>query len=64
MSKMTSFILCFQDNEFDSAGGFLGKAMGRVKKLASGHQSYIVVYLALFSFTVFFIIWLLVKFTS
>jgi len=50
------------DDDFDSAGGFLGKAMGRVKKLASSHQSYIALYLILFSCVVFFLIWIITKF--
>jgi len=50
------------DNDFDSAGGFLGKAMGRVKKLTKGSQNYVILYLFLFALFVFLLIWLIIKF--
>jgi len=50
------------DDEFDNAGGFLGNAMHRVKKLSKGSQNYVILYLFLFSALVFFILWILIKF--
>jgi len=52
------------DNEFDNAGGFLGKAMGRVKKLATGSHNHVVLYLLVFSLCVFLFLWLLIRFSS
>ncbi|CAL8148622.1 unnamed protein product [Orchesella dallaii] len=52
------------DDEFDNAGGFLGKAMGRVKKLASGSHNHVVLYLLVFSLCVFLFLWLLIRFSS
>ncbi|XP_067118392.1 BET1 homolog [Centruroides vittatus] len=50
------------DNDFDSTGGFLSSTVGRVLKLSkAGHNRYIL-YLILFSFFVFFMIYLIMKF--
>jgi len=48
------------DDDFDRAGGFLGKAMNRVKGLASGSHNHVVLYLILFSLVVFLFIWLII----
>jgi len=50
------------DDTMDGAGGFLGKAMSRVKRLGQGSQNYVTLYLVLFALFVFFIIWVIVKF--
>jgi len=50
------------DDEMDGAGGFLGKAMHRVKKLGRGSQNYVTLYLILFALFIFFLIWLIIKF--
>ncbi|CAG7730601.1 unnamed protein product [Allacma fusca] len=50
------------DDDFDNAGGFLGKAMNRVKSLAKGSHNYIILYLFLFSLFVFLLLWLIIKF--
>ncbi|XP_013788732.1 BET1 homolog [Limulus polyphemus] len=50
------------DGDFDSFGGILSSAMGRLGKLSkAGHNRYIF-YLLLFSFFVFFVIYLILKF--
>jgi hypothetical protein len=54
--------LILQDDELDGAGGFLGKAMRRVKGLAKGSQNHVTLYLVLFALFVFLIIWLLIRF--
>jgi len=51
------------DDEFDNAGGFLGKAMSRVKRLGKGSHNHVVLYLLGFSLCVFLFIWLLLKFS-
>ncbi|XP_060535448.1 BET1 homolog [Cylas formicarius] len=50
------------DDDLDRTGGFLGKTMNRVKKLSRGSHNYIVLYLFIFSFVVFFILYLVLKF--
>jgi len=51
------------DDEFDNAGGFLGRAMSRVKRLSKGSHNYVILYLLAFSLCVFLFLWLLIKFS-
>ncbi|KAI0212205.1 hypothetical protein LSAT2_002885 [Lamellibrachia satsuma] len=49
------------ENDFDNTGGFLQSTMNRVTAMAkAGHNRYIV-YLFLFSLSVFFVIWVILK---
>ncbi|KFM68977.1 BET1-like protein, partial [Stegodyphus mimosarum] len=55
-------VLREMDDDFDSTSGFLSSTMGRVVKLAkAGHNRYIL-YLLLFSFFVFGVIYVILKF--
>ncbi|KAK2147710.1 hypothetical protein LSH36_540g01076 [Paralvinella palmiformis] len=55
--------LAQMETDFENTGGFLGSTMKRVQAMArAGHNCYIW-YLLLFSLFVFFVIWLLVKFS-
>jgi len=51
------------DDDFDSAGSFLGSVSGRLKRLAKGSQNRVWLYLFLFSLCVFSVLWLLLKFS-
>lgn len=60
--KSQNQLLREMDDDFDNAGGFLGKAMSRVKSLAKGSHNYMILYLFLFSLFVFLLLWLIIKF--
>jgi len=62
--KDHNHFLSGMDDDFDNAGGFLGKAMKGVKRLSKGSQNYITIYLFFFALFVFFVLWMLLKFAG
>ncbi|KAG8232799.1 hypothetical protein J437_LFUL007953 [Ladona fulva] len=54
--------LIFQDDDFDKSQGFLGRTMSHVLRLSRGKHNYYILYLILFSFVVFIILWITLKF--
>ncbi|XP_046384442.1 BET1 homolog [Ischnura elegans] len=50
------------DDDFDKGQGVLGKTMSHVLKLSRGSHNYYLLYLILFSFLVFIILWIGIKY--
>ncbi|XP_071445160.1 BET1 homolog [Hetaerina americana] len=50
------------DDDFDKGQGVLGKTMNHVLRLSRGSHNYYLLYLLLFSFLVFIILWIGIKF--
>ncbi|KAM4688791.1 BET1 homolog [Discoglossus pictus] len=59
--KYHNKLLGEMDSDFDSAGGFLGSTMGRLKKLSRGSQAKLFCYMMLFALFVFFVIYWFIK---
>lgn len=51
------------DDDMDRTGGFLGNTMNRVLRLSKGSHNYIVCYMLLFAVFVFFVLYIVLKFT-
>lgn len=51
------------DDDMDRTGGFLGTTMNRVLRLTKGSHNYIICYLFLFALFVFFVLYIVLKFT-
>lgn len=49
------------DEDFERTGGFLNKTINRVVRLGKGSHNYYILYLLLFSFVIFFVIWILIR---
>lgn len=50
------------DEDFDKSGNFLEATMGRLKRLTQAGHYKLWIYLLLFTFFVFFVCWLIVRF--
>lgn len=53
----------FQDDDMGKIGGFLGTTVTRLKRLARQGYGKLYLYLALFSLAVFFVMYILIRFS-
>ena len=61
--KSQNKFISSMDNDFDSAWGSLSNSMAKVKKLATaGHNCWFFLYLIGFSFFVFFVLYIMIRF--
>ncbi|XP_046986647.1 BET1 homolog [Schistocerca americana] len=59
--KYQEKLLNHMADDFDRTGGFLKNTMNRVVRLGKGSHNHYILYLFIFSFSVFFTLWLVLK---
>lgn len=56
-------VLRGMDEDFERTSGSLAASVARVLRLSKGSHAYYIIYLFLFSIVVFFILWIVLKFS-
>uniref|UniRef100_A0A8C4WXY1 BET1 homolog n=1 Tax=Eptatretus burgeri TaxID=7764 RepID=A0A8C4WXY1_EPTBU len=59
--KMHNNLIGEMEVDFDSSAGLLGSTVGRLKKLAGGSQTWLMLYMMLFACFVFFVLYWVIR---